>query len=320
VSDALMNSTRFIRNADLMYKSVLSSGDGGGSMGSAQVFSTAGTEVPSSRLEDRARQVLTPLLQLLSFDLVDTCRKLVSSLFYELLGVESTAENAFFEQVIVQKSGKELMSALTPSGLLSTILKNELHSQEDADRFLIFGSYYHYVVIALVSNMIHALLGKPELMAEIRREPASLVQIIPELTRLTYPLLLVQWWTKAEVTLGGKVIPAGHLVYLALGSANRDPKVFARPDEIIGSRDLTSHPPLTSYEDPQAYYWHWEQFGRTVIETLLRVLLTQFPPLQATQPLDSAQFVHTQGSGDFRDTLQTPFMRHLASLSVRFQM
>lgn len=52
------------------------------------------------------------------------------------------------------------------------------------------------------------------------------------------------------MTIAGTAIPEGEIVLLALGSANRDPAAYERPDE------LELLPPLTLSGEPGALVWH----------------------------------------------------------------
>jgi cytochrome P450 len=49
--------------------------------------------------------------------------------------------------------------------------------------------------------------------------------------RYDSPVQLTSRIATEEVEVGGRVIPAGRTVLVAIGGANRDPKVFERPDE-----------------------------------------------------------------------------------------
>jgi cytochrome P450 len=48
-------------------------------------------------------------------------------------------------------------------------------------------------------------------------------------------------FTTADATLAGVAIPAGSVVHLCFGAANRDPGRFDRPDEFDPGRPVSSH-------------------------------------------------------------------------------
>ncbi len=48
-------------------------------------------------------------------------------------------------------------------------------------------------------------------------------------------------FTKVETQLGGQTIPAGQMVLVWIGSANRDEAQFDRPDEFVVDRDPNPH-------------------------------------------------------------------------------
>ena len=45
----------------------------------------------------------------------------------------------------------------------------------------------------------------------------------------------------SDTTISGRPVRAGTMVFLPLASANRDPREFDRPDEVIIDRDINRH-------------------------------------------------------------------------------
>lgn len=66
--------------------------------------------------------------------------------------------------------------------------------------------------------------------AKLRARPDLLESAVWEMLRFDSPFQLVDRWAKRDTTLGGRRIAKGEKVTGAIGSANRDPKVFKRPD------------------------------------------------------------------------------------------
>ncbi|MFC4127899.1 cytochrome P450 [Nocardia rhizosphaerae] len=90
----------------------------------------------------------------------------------------------------------------------------------------------HETTMNLLGGGIEMLLRTPELAAELRADPALTTAFIEEYLRVYSPTQWLLRRTLTEVTLHDTVIPAGALVHVVLGAANRDPRQFTDPDEI----------------------------------------------------------------------------------------
>lgn len=87
----------------------------------------------------------------------------------------------------------------------------------------------------MIANALLMLLERPDALAAVRAEPALLDGAIDESLRLEPAAAVIDRYATADVTLGDADIATGDLVRLSLAAANRDPAVFAAPDEF----DLT---------------------------------------------------------------------------------
>jgi cytochrome P450 len=87
----------------------------------------------------------------------------------------------------------------------------------------------------MIANALLMLLERPDELAAARADPALLDGGIDESLRLEPAAAVIDRYATADVTLGDAEIERGELVRLSLAAANRDPAVFARPDEF----DLT---------------------------------------------------------------------------------
>ncbi len=93
----------------------------------------------------------------------------------------------------------------------------------------------------LINNAVLCLLEHPDQLARLRAEPGLLPSVIEEVLRYRSP---VQWMpraTRREVEVRGQVIPAGKLVLLVIGSANRDPGQFPAAARFDITRDPNPH-------------------------------------------------------------------------------
>ncbi|MFI1917973.1 cytochrome P450 [Nocardia sp. NPDC020380] len=94
---------------------------------------------------------------------------------------------------------------------------------------------------SLIGNGTLALLRHPEQARALRRTPGSVKAVVTEALRYDSPLQLTKRLATRDVELGGQTIRAGDQVLVCLGAANRDPEVFARPDEFDPVRGGSGH-------------------------------------------------------------------------------
>jgi pimeloyl-[acyl-carrier protein] synthase len=99
----------------------------------------------------------------------------------------------------------------------------------------------HETTVNLIGNGTLALLEHPDQMARFKGDPALIPSAIEELLRYDSP---VQWTariTNANVELGGREIPNGSMIIVAIGAANRDPSHFPDPDRLDIARSDNRH-------------------------------------------------------------------------------
>ena len=88
---------------------------------------------------------------------------------------------------------------------------------------------------AITSGVLR-LCEQPELQTTLRNDPAQIPRFIEEVLRLDAPVQGLFREAKRDLMIGGVSIPAGSVVVLKWGAANRDPQQFARPGELDISR------------------------------------------------------------------------------------
>ncbi len=80
-----------------------------------------------------------------------------------------------------------------------------------------------------IANALVALVERPEVAERVRADPRLAAAAYDEATRLAPPLVLTNHHVLSDTALDGLRIPAGTLVVLHWGAANRDPDAFAAP-------------------------------------------------------------------------------------------
>jgi cytochrome P450 len=84
----------------------------------------------------------------------------------------------------------------------------------------------------LVASTLYGLLTNPGQLRQVLADPAARARpAIEEGLRWLSPFGMTEKRTTQDVTVADVLIPAGTEIALVIGSANRDPARFARPDE-----------------------------------------------------------------------------------------
>jgi cytochrome P450 len=99
----------------------------------------------------------------------------------------------------------------------------------------------HETTTNLIGNGMLALLQHPPAMQRLRDDEAVITTAIEELLRYDSPLQLNNRSTTAPIELGGRVWPAGTLLTLGIGAANRDPAAFDVPQRLDLERKPNPH-------------------------------------------------------------------------------
>jgi cytochrome P450 len=99
----------------------------------------------------------------------------------------------------------------------------------------------HEATVNVSGNGLLALLEHPDQLQRLRDDPTLLPTAIEELMRFDSPLQLFERTAIEDVEIGGVTVPAGQKIAALLGSANRDPAVFAEPDTLDVGRSENPH-------------------------------------------------------------------------------
>jgi cytochrome P450 len=99
----------------------------------------------------------------------------------------------------------------------------------------------HETTTNLIGNGVHALLTYPEEMDRLRARPELIDSAVEEMLRYQSPVQLGNRTTTAEVGFDDVVIPAGTVLTLCIGAANRDPAVYTDPDRFDITRNPQDH-------------------------------------------------------------------------------
>ena len=227
----------------------------------------------------------------------------------ELLGVPAQDRDRFaaWSNVMVDESSQDEANAAMGQlhGYLSTLIAAKRESPDDAlisalievaedgDRLseeelvamamiiLIAG---HETTVNLIGNGVLALLTHPEQRALLRDRPDLLPSAVEEFLRWDSPVQNAPVRFAAEdVEYSGVRIPAGSVVALSLGSANRDETRFDDAAALRIDRDASGH---TAFGHG-LHHCLGAQLARIEAQEAIGLLLAKRPDLElATDPLD----------------------------------
>ncbi len=122
---------------------------------------------------------------------------------------------------------EEQGDALTPGELVSTCIL-----------LLVAG---HETTVNLISGGALALLEHPEEAAKFVSAPHAVRTGVEELLRYVPPVQLTGRNALEDMEVGGVTVEKGEFSMLLIGSANRDPAVFDRPDVLDVTRAENNH-------------------------------------------------------------------------------
>ncbi|WP_340315785.1 cytochrome P450 [Rhizorhabdus argentea] len=120
--------------------------------------------------------------------------------------------------------------------LVSTLLNVQVEGEKLPDEIII--SFLRQLMNAggdttfrSTSTLLGQLMLHPEQYAALMRDRSLLPRAIDEALRWDTPVLMMYRVAAKETEIGGITIPAGSLVQIAQGAANRDPALYEDPDK-----------------------------------------------------------------------------------------
>jgi cytochrome P450 len=201
-----------------------------------------------------------------------------------LVGANHTAEEVATASIAVTRFTEDLIeakNAVPGDDMFSALVE----AAEDGDRltkdelvamvFLLVVAG-HDTTLSMIGNGVYALLRNPDQLALLRKDPSLLPGAVEELLRYEGSVSLATFrFTTDDVPLAGVTIPAGEIVVVALGSANRDTEKFDHADQLDITRRLGSHLAFGH----GIHYCAGAPLGRLQVEIAIGRLLDRYPKL-----------------------------------------
>jgi cytochrome P450 len=182
--------------------------------------------------------------------------------------------------------------------LLSTLVHAEvdgtrLTTPEIASFFTLLAFAGQETTRNAIALGLHALHTHPAARAAWAADYDRLAPTaVEEIIRYTSPVALMRRTATRDTSLGGHHLGAGDKVVLYYAAANRDPAVFANPDQL----DLTRTPnPHLGFGGPGPHYCLGAALARAEITTIFREILRQLPDLTITGPPEHLRSTSVNG-------------------------
>jgi cytochrome P450 len=128
-----------------------------------------------------------------------------------------------------------------------------------------------------------ALFRHPERLQELRDDHSLIPSAVEELLRFQTPLPMFERWVLEPFELHGTRIPKGAELGLIFDSANHDPSVFDRPEELRLGRRPNPHLSFGA----GIHFCLGAPLGRMELQLSFRALLERFPRLE---PVEEPRF------------------------------
>lgn len=202
-----------------------------------------------------------------------------------------------------------LDSGITDPGLVSRLLAADdavLSDQELLSTVYLLLMTGHSSTTDLIGNAVVALLRNPDQLGLLRQRSDLVEPAVEELLRFdTSVVRATLRIAQEDIEIGGRVIPAGSMVTVALGAANRDPRRFADPDRLDLRRPDNQHLSFGG----GLHFCLGATMSRMIIATALSRLLARFPDLALAVAVEDLPWQDPAGS----------IGRRLESLPVRLR-
>ena len=176
-----------------------------------------------------------------------------------------------------RQPGEDLTTQLVQAEEHGSKLSNE---ELTANVILLFGAG-HETTVNLIGNGLLALHRNPDQLKLLREDPSLTAGTVEELLRYDSSVQVTGRTTLEDVDeIGGIALAKGQSVICLLGSANRDPAVYADPDQL----DITRADVRPLSFGGGIHYCLGAQLARLEGEIAIATLLRRLPGLQLDDP------------------------------------
>jgi unspecific monooxygenase len=137
----------------------------------------------------------------------------------------------------------------------------------------------HEATVNVTVNGWWALFRNPDQLKLLLEDRSLVAAAVEELMRYDTPLQMFERWVLEPFELHGVRIPKGAELGLLFGSANHDPSVFDRPDELDLTRDPNPHVSFGA----GIHFCLGAPLGRLELQTSFATILERLPNLELVE-------------------------------------
>lgn len=170
-----------------------------------------------------------------------------------------------------REPGSDMISLLTQA-----YEANKLSLEELPSLCVLILNAGHLTTTDLIPNGVNALLQHPDQWQKLKANPQLLPSAIEEMIRFDTPAPFVFRIAKEDITIRDRHIPAGSVIALGIGPANRDPQVFTNPDTFDIERSPNEHLGFA----PGIHFCLGVVLARMELKACFSALLEQMPNLR----------------------------------------
>ena len=137
----------------------------------------------------------------------------------------------------------------------------------------------HEATVNVTGNGWWSLFRNPQQLARLRGDPSLVPAAIEELMRWDTPLQMFERWVLEDAEICGTSVPKGSELGLLFGSANRDPVVFDRPDDLDLAREPNPHVSFGA----GVHFCLGAPLARLELETSFSTVIRRLPQLELVE-------------------------------------
>ncbi|HWA36941.1 MAG TPA: cytochrome P450 [Burkholderiales bacterium] len=154
-----------------------------------------------------------------------------------------TEFTSFLQSLIAERRSK-------PGDPESDVLTRLIQGEKDGERLSETELYHqcifllnagHETTTNLIGNGLWHLLHSPEEEEKLREDPGLIPSAVEEMLRYDGPIQLNNRRLVAPMQIGGRPLPEGTSITIAIGAANRDPSQFPDPERFDVARKPNRH-------------------------------------------------------------------------------
>lgn len=158
----------------------------------------------------------------------------------------------------------------------TAVLEGELQSEEELLANLVLLLFAgHETTSILIANSLLLLLSNPQQLDHLINDNSLIIPALEEFLRFESPVQMVRRSAREDIRLEDNLIHKRDMVWLVLGSANRDPEMFPNPDSLDINRQGNRHLSFGA----GIHYCLGAALSRVEAEEVIKLILEDLPAM-----------------------------------------